>query len=133
MKLLNSLLILFLLLASCETKTRVTHHLHTPTLVDIFPDSLALGELEQKWGEEDFPVIIDDVIWYHSELMMMADTLKIDRISTEDRNIKLIGGAKSWEIEMDTTEQKWRYIYFDGANFIEKDAIAMKEYLLEKY
>lgn len=133
MKIVNSLIILLVLLASCETKTKITHTLTSPTMIDIFPDSIAFAEIEQKWGEEDFPVFIDDIMWYHSELMMMVDTLNIDRISTESRNIKLIGGTKSWEIQMDTTEQKWRYIYFDGTDFIEHDAISMQEYLSKNY
>ncbi|KPM32515.1 Hypothetical protein I595_933 [Croceitalea dokdonensis DOKDO 023] len=133
MKVLNCILLLLALLGSCQTKTTITHTLNSPTLIDIFPDSLALVEIEQKWGEEDFPVFMDDVMWYHSELMIMVDTLRMDRISTESRNLKLIGGEKTWEIEMDTTAQKWRYIYFDGTDFIEKDAIAMKDYLIENY
>lgn len=133
MKILNSILLLLVLLVSCQTKTTTTHTLNTPTMIDIFPDSIAFAEIEQQWDEEDFPAFIDDFMWYHSELMMMVDTLNIDRISTESRNLKLVGGEKLWEIEMDTTEQKWRYIYFDGTDFIERDAISMQEYLSKNY
>lgn len=133
MKILNSILLLLVLLVSCQTKTTTTYTLNTPTMIDIFPDSIAFAEIEQQWDEEDFPAFIDDVMWYHSELMMMVDTLNIDRISTESRNLKLVGGEKLWEIEMDTTEQKWRYIYFDGMDFIERDAISMQEYLSKNY
>lgn len=98
-------------------------------MVSIAPDSLAIDELSLKWGEEDFYTIIDDVMWYHSELMMLADSLNIEQVNTEKRKVKLIGPKEYWQIDMDTTQTKWRYIYFDGTEFLEKDAITMKDLL----
>lgn len=98
-------------------------------MVSITPDSVSLNELQDKWGEEDFYVVVDDVIWYHSELMMLVDSFDIEQLNTEKRKIKLTGGKNHWQIDMDTTDNKWRYIYFDGTEFLERDAITMKEFL----
>lgn len=115
---------------SCQTATNFEQiELTQPTMVSIAPDSAALDSLITKWGEEDFGVIIDDVMWYHSELMMLVDSFDIDQINTEKRRVKLIGPEEYWKIDMDTTESKWRYIYFDGTEFLEKDAITMKNFL----
>ncbi len=131
MKLKSTIILLTVVLFSCQTKTWEEYELTSPTLVHIAPDSLVIEQLVQKWGEEDFQATVDDVIWYHSELMMLVDTLKIDQITTESKNISLIGGEKTWKIATDTLDYKWHYIYFNGNDFIEKDAYTMKEYLLK--
>lgn len=98
-------------------------------MVSITPDDQTIAALEEKWGEEDFFIIIDDVMWYHSELMMLVDSLNIEQVNTDKRKITLTGNKNQWSIDMDTTENKWRYIYFDGEAFLETDAINMSEYL----
>lgn len=126
----NFLLLLLILLASClSNKDFEEIKLTQPTMVSIAPDSISLNELQEKWGEEDFYVVVDDVIWYHSELMMLVDSFGIKQLNTEKRKIKLTGGKNHWQIDMDTTDNKWRYIYYDGTEFLERDAITMKEFL----
>jgi len=123
---------LMLVVLSCKSKQKFEEiKLTKPTMVSISPDSIAMNELQAKWDPEDFMSIIDDVMWYHSELMMVVDSFDIEQLNTEKRKIKLIGGKKYWKIDMDTTEVKWRYIYFDGSDFIERDAISMKDLLSE--
>ncbi len=125
------IILLCALLASCKTQHFEEITLTSPTMVHIEPDSRAIEQLNQKWGDEDFQVIIDDVMWYHSELMIHVDSLAMDQITTDTQHLKLIGGGQQWQINMDTTDVKWRYIYFDGKNFVEKDAISMLAYLTE--
>ena len=123
---------MMLVVLSCKSKQKFEEiKLTKPTMVSISPDSIAMNELQAKWDPEDFMSIIDDVMWYHSELMMVVDSFDIEQLNTEKRKIKLIGGKKYWKIDMDTTEVKWRYIYFDGSDFIERDAISMKDLLSE--
>ncbi len=118
------------LLFSCQSNHQVEEiKLTEPTMISIFPDSIAMKELEEKWGEEDFYVVIDDVMWRHSELMMLVNSFNIEQLNSQKRKIKLIGDNNHWEINMDTTELKWRYIYFDGTKFLERDAFTMKELL----
>ncbi len=125
------IILLCALLASCKTQHFEEITLTSPTMVHIEPDSRAIEQLNHKWGDEDFQVIIDDVMWHHSELMIHVDSLAMDQITTDTQHLKLIGGGQQWQINMDTTDVKWRYIYFDGKNFVEKDAISMLAYLTE--
>lgn len=121
---------LLFLIFSCESETDLEEiHLTEPTMVSIAPDELSIDLLISKWGEEDFGVIIDDVMWYHSELMMLVDSLEIEQVNTTKRKVKISGPIEHWKIDMDTTESKWKYIYFDGTEFLEQDAITMKELL----
>jgi len=123
-------LFLFFLIISCQSETDFEEiYLNKPTMVSIAPDDLSMDALISKWGEEDFGVIVDDVMWYHSELMMLVDSLNIAQVNTNKRKVKLSGPEEHWKINMDTTNSKWRYIYFDGKEFLEKDAITMKELL----
>ncbi len=123
---------MMLVFLSCQSDRNVEEiKLTKPTMVSISPDSIALNELQEKWDAEDFMSVIDDVMWYHSELMMVVDSFDIEQLNTEKRKIKLIGGENYWQIDMDTTEVKWRYIYFDGSDFLERDAITMKDLLSE--
>jgi len=120
---------LFLVL-SCQTSEHFEKiELTEPTMVSIRPDDQSIAALGEKWGEEDFYVIIDDVMWYHSELMILVDSFNISQVNTDKRRIILRGNKKHWSIDMDTTENKWRYIYFDGEAFLETDAITMRDYL----
>ncbi len=126
----KTVFLLLLLVLSCQTKEHFEKiELRKPTMVSITPDDQTIAALEEKWGEEDFFIIIDDVMWYHSELMMLVDSLNIEQVNTDKRKITLTGNKNQWSIDMDTTENKWRYIYFDGEAFLETDAINMSEYL----
>lgn len=126
----KTVFLLLLLVLSCQTKEHFEKiELTKPTMVSITPDDQTIAALEEKWGEEDFFIIIDDVMWYHSELMMLVDSLNIEQVNTDKRKITLTGNKNQWSIDMDTTENKWRYIYFDGEAFLETDAINMSEYL----
>jgi len=131
MKIKHLVFPLVITLTPCLGKITVEHTLTEPTMVHIMPDSTVLDELWHQWGEEDAAVIMDDIVWYHSELMMVVDSMGMDQITTEIKNLRLTGGEKTWQIDMDTTNQKWRYIYFDGKDFVEKDAIDMKDYLIQ--
>lgn len=122
--------LLIVLLFSCQSSHHVEEiKLTKPTMVSISPDSVAIKKLQEKLGDEDFYIVVDDVMWYHSELMMLVDSFDIEQLNSEKRRIKLIGGKNHWQIDMDTTELKWRYIYFDGTEFLERDAITMRELL----
>ncbi|MBM1106081.1 hypothetical protein JQC67_08040 [Aurantibacter crassamenti] len=124
------MLLFTILIFSCQSSHDVEEiKLTKPTMVSIAPDSVAIKKLQEKWGDEEFPVFINDVMWYDSELMMLVDSLDIKQINSEKRKIKLIGGENHWQIDMDTTELKWLYIYFDGTEFLERDAITMRELL----
>jgi hypothetical protein len=126
----KTVFLLLLLVLSCQTKEHFEKiELRKPTMVSITPDDQTIAALEEKWGEEDFFIIIDDVMWYHSELMMLVDSLNIEQVNTDKRKITLTGNKNQWSIDMDTTQNKWRYIYFDGEAFLETDAINMSEYL----
>ena len=124
------MLFLLLVVLSCKSEKEVKEiKLTKPTMVSIFPDSIALNELQEKWDPEDFVSVIDDVMWYHSELMTAVDSFKMEQLNTEKRKVKLTGGKNHWEVDMDTSATKWRYIYFDGTEFLETNAITMKELL----
>ncbi len=132
---MKKIILLFVVVSfscQCQSKSQIEEiKLTKPTMVSISPDSIAMNELQEKWDAEDFMSVIDDVMWYHSELMMVVDSFDIEQVNTEKRKIKLIGGKNYWQIDMDTTEVKWRYIYFDGSDFLERDAITMKDLLSE--
>ncbi|TVZ16803.1 hypothetical protein [Maribacter sp. MAR_2009_72] len=124
------LILLLILITSCQSNQGFEEiQVSKPTMVSISPDSTVTKQLQEKMGDENYFVFIDDVMWYDSELMMLVDSFEIEQLSTEKRKIKLIGGNNNWQIDMDTTDIKWRYIYFDGSEFLESDAIAMKEFL----
>lgn len=126
----NYLFLLLAILASCQSNEGFEEiKLTQATMVSIAPDSIAIKKLQEKMGDENYFVFIDDVMWYHSELMMLVDSFDIKQLNTEKRKIKLIGGKNHWQIDMDTTDNKWRYIYFDGTEFLESNAITMKEFL----
>ena len=121
---------MLLVVLSCKSEQEVEKiKLTKPTMVSISPDSIAMNELQAKWDPEDFMSVIDDVMWYHSELIMVVDSFDIEQLNTEKRKVKLTGGKNHWEVDMDTSATKWRYIYFDGTEFLERDAITMKELL----
>lgn len=126
----NFLILFLVLLTSCLSVQDFEEiKLTQPTMVSISPDSIATKKIQGKMGGENYFVFIDDVMWYHSELMMLVDSFEIEQLNTEKRKIKLIGGKNHWQIDMHTTDLKWRYIYFDGTEFLERDAITMKEFL----
>jgi hypothetical protein len=77
--------------------------------------------MKKEYGEDDFYTVADDIMWYNGQMLEVIDSLKINYIHTDKRLIRIITPKDRIEINNDTSETKWRYIYFNGKEILEKD------------
>lgn len=121
---ITTLLFMLVLCISCQTHKKEEYFeikIASKTVVGIFPDSLQLSKMEKEYGEDDFFTIIDDVIWYDSQMREVIDSLKIKFVDTDKRLIRITTPNDHIEINNDTSQVKWRYVYFDGKEILERD------------
>ena len=91
------------------------------TVVGISPDSIQIVEMKKEYGEDDFYTAADDVMWYNGQMLEVIDSLGIKFIHTFKRKVRIITPNDQLEIDNDTSKVKWRYIYFNGKEILEKD------------
>jgi uncharacterized protein YcfL len=95
------------------------------TVISVSPDSAQVEEISNKYDAEDFVTIIDDIMWYESQMLEKMDSLKITHINTDKRKIKIITPQQQLKVDNDTASSKWRYFYFDGKELLEKDVLEL--------
>ncbi|SKB88095.1 hypothetical protein [Maribacter arcticus] len=121
----NLTIILVLILCfSCKTDEKDEFfeiELTEKTVVGIWPDSVQISEMKKEYGEDDFYTVADDIIWYNGKMHEVIDSLKINYIHTDKRKVRIITPKDRIEINNDTSETKWRYIYYNGKETLEKD------------
>ncbi|XLS27992.1 hypothetical protein ACJD0Z_12370 [Flavobacteriaceae bacterium M23B6Z8] len=133
MKYLKIIIVLFSFY-SCDTENKNEFfeiNLTKKTVVGISPDSILMAKMKEEYGEDDFYTIADDVMWYHEQMLEMLDSLKIKYVHTDKRFVRIITPKDQLEINNDTSQVKWRYIYFNGKETLEKDLFEIID--LNKY
>lgn len=90
-------------------------------VVGISPDSIQIVEMKKEYGEDDFYTIADDVMWYNGQMLEVIDSLGIDYIHTFKKKVRIITPKDQLEIDNDTTDVKWRYVYYNGKETVETD------------
>ena len=96
------------------------YNLKEKTVIFISPDSTEIENLKTKQGD-DFYTIADDVMYYRSKLFEVTDRMKIKTLFTDERLIRIITPTDSLEVNMNMSETKWHYIFYDGKSIIEAD------------
>ena len=84
-------------------------------------DSILIAKIKKEYGEEDFYTVAEDALWYNAQMLEVIDSLKIKYVHTDKRLVRIITPKDKFEINNDTSEVKWRYIYFNGKETLEKD------------
>ena len=118
------IIIVLSLFVSCKTETKTEFFeikLTEKTVIGISPDSTQIVEMKKEYGEDDFYTVADDVMWYNGKMFEVIDSLKIKYIHTDKRLVRIITPKDRIEINNDTSQVKWRYIYFNGKETLEKD------------
>ncbi|WAC02963.1 hypothetical protein N7U66_04860 [Lacinutrix neustonica] len=118
------IIIILTLFYSCKTENKNEFfeiNLTEKTVVGISPDSIQIAEMKKEYGEDDFYTIADDVMWYNGQMLEVIDSLKIQFVHTDKRLVRIITPNDRIEINNDTSQVKWRYIYFNGKETLEKD------------
>ena len=119
-----TIIIVLILFVSCKTDKKNEFfeiELTEKTVVGISPDSIQIVEMKKEYGEDDFYTVADDIMWYNGNMLEVIDSLKIKYIHTDKRLIRIITPKDRIEINNDTSQIKWRYIYFNGKETLEKD------------
>lgn len=120
----TALLTLLILVLACKAEKdqdffEIT--LSENAVVGIAPDSIQIEELKQAYGEDDFYTVMDDILWYNGQTLEVIDRLNINSIHTDKRRVKIITPIASIKIDNDTSQVKWRYIYFNEKEILEKE------------
>lgn len=119
-----TIIIVLILFISCKTDKKNEFFeikLTEKSVVGISPDSIQIVEMKKEYGEDDFYTVADDIMWYNGQMLEVIDSLKINYTHTDKRLIRIITPKDRIEINNDTSETKWRYIYFNGKEILEKD------------
>ena len=122
-KMKNIIILLSILFLSSWTTVQSDFHeynLKEKTVIFISPDSTEIENLKTKQGD-DFYTIADDVMYYRSNLIEVTDRMKIKTIFTDERFIHIITPTDSLEVNMNMSETKWHYIFYDGKSIVEAD------------
>lgn len=125
-------LIAVIIFVSCKTDKETEFFeikLTEKSVVGISPDSIQIMEMKKEYGERDFYTIADDMMWYNGQMLEVIDSLKINYIHTNKRLIRIIALKGCVEINNDTSETKWKYIYFNGQEILEKDVFELTQTL----
>jgi hypothetical protein len=112
------------LVLACKTEQKKDYFeikLSDRTVIEISPDSTQLEAMIQNYAEEDFYTMVDDVMWYSSQMRDVMDSLNIKYIYTDKRFVKIVTPKDQITIDNDSSKVKWRYIYFNGNFTQEKD------------
>ncbi|WP_274476037.1 hypothetical protein [Mangrovimonas aestuarii] len=123
MKYLNIIIVLTLFV-SCKTDNETEFFeikLTDKTVVGISPDSTQIAEMKKEYGEDDFYTVTDDVMRYNAQMLRIIDSLKIKYVHTDKRLLRIITPKDQIEVNNDTSEIKWRYVYYNGTETLEKD------------
>ncbi|RCW92005.1 hypothetical protein [Winogradskyella arenosi] len=120
----TALLTLLILVLACKAEKdqdffEIT--LSENAVVGIAPDSIQIEELKQAYGEDDFYTVMDDIMRYNGQTLEVIDRLNINSIHTDKRRVKIITPIASIKIDNDTSQVKWRYIYFNGKEILENE------------
>ena len=118
------IIIVLTLIFSCKTENKNEFfeiNLTEKTVVGISPDSIQIEEMKNEYGEDDFYTVADDVMWYNGQMLEVIDSLKIEYVHTDKRLVRIKTPKDQIEIDNDTSRVKWRYIYFNGKETLEKD------------
>ena len=118
------IIIVLILFVSCKSNKKNEFFeikLTEKTVVGISPDSILIAEMKKEYGEDDFYTVADDIMWYNGQMLEVIDSLKIEYIHTDKRLVRIITPKDRIEINNDTSQVKWRYIYFNGKETLEKD------------
>ena len=118
------IIIVLTLFYSCKTENKNEFfeiNLTEKTVVGISPDSIQIAKMKKEYGEDDFYTVADDVMWYNGQMLEVIDSLKIQFVHTDKRLVRIITPKDRIEINNDTSQVKWRYIYFNGKETQEKD------------
>ena len=118
------IIIVLTLFYSCKTQNKNEFfeiNLTEKTVVGISPDSIQIAEMKKEYGEDDFYTVADDFMWYNGQMLEVIDSLKIQFVHTDKRLVRIITPKDRIEINNDTSQVKWRYIYFNGKETLEKD------------
>lgn len=113
------------IISSCATTQYQTVEFNSPTVLVVMADSIAIEELKNEVGEDDFFTIADDAMWYHSDLSMQLDTTGIEMEMTESQHIKVITPNSKTLIDRDSTFGIYTYFYFDGTDFKRSDVFEL--------
>ena len=119
-----TIIIVLTLFYSCKTENKNEFfeiNLTEKTVVGISPDSIQIAEMKKEYGEEDFYTVAEDALWYNAQMLEVIDSLKIKYIHSDKRLIRITTPKDRIEINNDTSQVKWRYIYFNGKETLEKD------------
>ena len=60
-------------------------------------------------------------MWYNGQMLQVIDSLKINYIHTDKRFVRILTPKDQIEINNDSSKIKWRYVYFNGNETLEKD------------
>jgi hypothetical protein len=118
------IIIVLTLIFSCKTENKNEFfeiNLTEKTVIGISPDSIQIKEMKKEYGEDDFYTVADDVMWYNGQMLEVIESLKIEYVHTDKRLVRIKTPKDQIEIDNDTSRVKWRYIYFNGKETLEKD------------
>lgn len=105
-----------------------TFILNQPTVIAVFADSVETEKFKQEVGEEDFYVIADDAMWYHSDLSMQLDTTDIDLITTDKIEFIVKTKGQKYTVQRDSSFGLYTYYFFDGTTLKQTDVFTLLGY-----
>lgn len=121
-------ILLLLFTASCMSTKESTFILNQPTVIAVFADSVETEKFKQEVGEEDFYVIADDAMWYHSDLSMQLDTTDIDLITTDKIEFIVKTKGQKYTVQRDSSFGLYTYYFFDGTTLKQTDVFTLLGY-----
>jgi hypothetical protein len=66
----------------------------------IHPTEDQIDAMIKEYGEEDFHIIADDNVWYHSSAGVLLDSVGVRVLTPTKRFVKLAGEDSSWRLDL---------------------------------
>jgi len=133
-KLIYSLLILFIYSCGERTEEHSVNNqnfesitLDRASVLVVQLDSVEIEKMKQKYGEENFYISADDIMWYNSIMLEKMDSLNIPVLYSEKDKIEIITNDFKRTIVKDSTFSIYTYFYYNGNEVERKDIFDLIE------